>query len=188
MPHFPLFINLTQKNILIVGATTLAKDKIKRLLPFVKKITIVATRIDPEIHDMAQSAPLTIHQREWAMEDLKGMDMVIVAASEADLQKEIFSACTKKRILCNTVDVPKYCHFFFPALITRGDLSIGISTGGKAPAVSKKVKEYIDGMLPKNLDDAVSQLISLRTSLEPGIEQMKKVAEWTGKVLKEILK
>lgn len=159
-PYFPLFISLKSKKVLIVGGGRVALRKIKALEPFQAEIKIVALDILDEIKKL--NFVKEIHQRSFLENDLEGVDIVVVAINNLKLQKEIFIKSGIKNILCNCVDLPEFCHFFFPALVVKGDLSIGISTAGRAPSVSRRVRQLVQNILPDNLLGIIEKISKMR--------------------------
>jgi len=152
MPFFPAFIDLSDKKVLVVGGGKVATRKVKNLLNFTQNITIVAPKISEELQKVAKEKGLKIKRRRFLTSDLKGKDLVIVAVDDVKLQRRIFKFCERRKILCNAVDSPEYCNFIFPSLIVKGELVIGISTSGKVPALSRRIRELIETHLPEDID------------------------------------
>jgi precorrin-2 dehydrogenase/sirohydrochlorin ferrochelatase len=165
MAYFPIFIDLKEKNILVIGAGKVAYRKIEKLLPFEANIYVITKEIkDKRIENLKNQIHLEI--REFKLEDLKGKDIVINATNDLELQKKVYEECLKLKIPVNSVDNPKYCSFIFPSYIKEGDLIIGISTSGKAPILSKEIKNLIKDCLPKNMDRFLEKLSTLRKNLK----------------------
>ena len=87
-------------------------------------------------------------QRERAARDVEGQALVVAATGDGALNREIAALCRARRIPVNAVDDKDNCTFLFPALVRRGPLSIGISTGGASPTAAVYVKEKIEAALP----------------------------------------
>lgn len=170
MPVFPLFIPIQDKDVLVIGAGPVAARKIEKLIPFGPKIRVVAKNVSPdaeaEILAWERARAISLARRPFEHADLEGAEIVIVAADDLQLQKEIFDICTARRVPCNSVDSPAYCSFIFPALVQRGDLIMGISTGGKAPGLSGRMRRYLDGLLPTSISAIVESISALRSSQE----------------------
>ncbi|MEJ7553760.1 MAG: NAD(P)-dependent oxidoreductase, partial [Aquificaceae bacterium] len=101
--------------------------------------------------------------------------MVIVAVDDLRLQKKIYGFCVKMGIHCNAVDTPDFCTFLFPALVVRGNLVIGVSTSGKAPALSAGIREFIENRLPEGVEELLSELENLRRTVPEGKERQEKL-------------
>ncbi len=184
MPLFPAFIDLSDKECLVVGGGKVATRKVEKLLSFSRRITLVAPRICDELEDLARRYGLRMLRRKFAEEDLEGKHLVIVAVDDIGLQERVFELCNARGILCNSVDSPDYCNFIFPSLVVHGDLVIGINTAGKAPAVSKKVRELIQECLPENVGDIVEQVAQERSKLRKGKERQEAIL----KLVEELFK
>jgi len=161
MAYFPLFINLKNKNVLIIGGGSVAYRKIKKILPFEANIHVIAKEIkEKEIFNLKNKIYIEI--REFRLEDLENKDIVINATNDINLQKLVYEECIKRKIPVNSVDSPDYCSFLFPAYIKEKDVIIGISTSGKAPILSRKLKTILKNCLPKNISDIVDKVFLLR--------------------------
>jgi precorrin-2 dehydrogenase/sirohydrochlorin ferrochelatase len=176
MAHFPMFVSLKDKSILIIGGGKVAYRKIKKLIPFGPKIHLIAKQIKEEkILNLAKNYNIDIEERAFLFTDLDSKDMVIVAIDDIKLQEEIFNFCYRRKIPVNCVDNPKFCTFLFPSYIKENDIVIGISSSGYAPALSKKLKEKIKNCLPKNLNEVLEKLKELRKKEKKGVERQKKI-------------
>ena len=183
MRFFPLFVNLSQKEVLVVGGGEVATRKVEKLLPFCGKITVVAPKVTKKLKKLAKEGNIKLKRRKFLTGDLRNKSLVVVAVNDLNLQRKIFKLCTKRGIPCNTVDFPEYCSFIFPALVVRGDLVIGISTGGKAPALSKEIARLIDNTLPQNTEEILNRLYEERKKRKKG----KKRQEFLKKLAKDLL-
>lgn len=166
MPLFPAYLNITNKPVLVVGAGNIAARKIEKLLLFSPNIQLVAIDVNDEVQKFIKDYDnISFEQRAFEFSDLEGKSLVIVAIDDIPLQKEIFDKCDSVDQLCNCVDSPDYCNFIFPALVIRGDLSIGINTAGKAPYVSSRIRKLLDGLLPMELSELVTKAYEFRQNV-----------------------
>ena len=179
MPLFPAFVNLKDKRVLIVGGGPVAERKAKVLLEFTRNITIISPRITGGLLALVSEGLIKHKKRRFIAKDLKGIDVVVVAVDNIELQKRIFKMAEKYGILCNSVDSPRFCNFIFPSVITRGDLVIGISTSGSVPALSKRVREMIEAVLPENIEEALEELKKLRESMPKGKKRQRIIIKRT---------
>ncbi|MGN1134072.1 MAG: bifunctional precorrin-2 dehydrogenase/sirohydrochlorin ferrochelatase [Oscillospiraceae bacterium] len=140
MGYFPFFVDIKGKKCIVIGGGKVALRKILRLLPFGADITVVAPFVCSEIKSISG---LKIYEREFCDSDLDGMFFAVTATDNSKLNQHIFRLCREKNILVNTVDDKEKCSFIFPALVTKNDITIGISTSGKSPVYAKKLKEKI---------------------------------------------
>ncbi len=183
MPLFPAFIDLSRRKVLVIGGGRVAARKIKSLLKFTKNIKVVAPRVSEELRSLMKREGIEYRRRKFIISDLKGVDLVVVAVDDLELQKRVFELCERKRILCNSVDSPEHCNFIFPSLIVRGDLTIGISTGGRVPALSKRIRELLEVCLPDNLDKILEIVSEERERLSKGEERRRRISELVNRLL-----
>jgi precorrin-2 dehydrogenase/sirohydrochlorin ferrochelatase len=185
MALFPMFVDIKDKNVLIVGAGEVALRKIEKLIPFEPKITVVAKEIiREEIRELAKEHSINLVERAFLFTDIDGKEIVIVAVDDIDLQREIYNYCVRRKIPVNSVDSPDYCTFIFPAYVKRGDIVVGITTSGKAPGLSGKLRKLIENSLPEDLEQLLNQLSEIRQKYPKGKERQELIL----KLIEEKLK
>jgi uroporphyrin-III C-methyltransferase/precorrin-2 dehydrogenase/sirohydrochlorin ferrochelatase len=162
MSLFPIFLKLDQRPCLVVGAGHIAHSKIESLLTAGALVTVVALEAFPEIEAHAQQGRLTLHKRAFTPADLEGIFLVVAATDEAAVNQSVYREAVARNILCNAVDDPPHCDFYFPSIVTRGDLQIAISTAGESPAFAQQLRQEIDAQLPHDLGPWLKQLGALR--------------------------
>lgn len=163
MGYFPFFVQLQHVSGLIVGGGTVALRKVEKLLPYGPKLTVVAPDICPEL---AALPTLTLVRRPFRGEDVGRMAFVIAASGDRALNHRVARLCREKGIPVNVVDDKEACSFLFPALVKRGELSVGISTGGSSPTAAIWLKEQIAALLPEGLEDILAWLEEQRPLLK----------------------
>lgn len=166
MAYFPFFVELDHQEGLIVGGSTVALRKIEKLLPYGPRLTVCAPDISPEI----QAIPgLRLLWQGFVPELVEDKAFVIAATDDRALNHRISELCRERRIPVNVVDDRDYCSFLFPALVKRGSLSVGISTGGASPTGAVYWKKQIDAMIPERFGEILDCLDSAR---EPAKEML----------------
>ena len=158
MAYFPFYIDIENKNILVVGGGTVALRKIEKLLPFKPNITVVSPKISIEILRLNVN---TIN-REFADGDLENVFCVISATDNEQANSHIFELCKEKNILVNTVDDKEKCGFIFSALVQKNSVTVGITTSGKSPIYAKYLKEQFLNMLENTNSDTAETLWQYR--------------------------
>lgn len=166
MAYFPFFMDLSRQNGLIVGGGTVALRKIQKLLPYEAHLTVCAPELNPEI---SQISGLTLLRQPFEPALLDGMDYVIAATDNTALNHQISDLCRQRGIPVNVVDDRDACTFLFPALVKRGDLSIGISTGGASPSAAIYLKERIAALLPEDFGQLLEYLDGLRDQVKAAL-------------------
>ena len=147
---FPVFFKLQGRPCLVVGAGTIAAPKIASLLRAGGKVTVIAPQAQPDIQSHALAGELIWHAREFVADDLQEMFLVVAATDRQPVNHFVAESARSRNVLCNSVDDPPDCDFFYPSVVHRGDLQIAISTAGKSPALAQRLREEIDAMLPSD--------------------------------------
>lgn len=173
MALFPMFVDLKDQNILVIGAGEVALRKIEQLIKFSPKLTVIAPTIHNEIR--AMNYPMVIHERGYELDDMQGRFLVIGALDDLVEQEKIYRCCREAKIPVNCVDSPALCSFIFPALIVEGDLCVGINTAGRAPAVSSALRKYLSGLIPSGIGELIDQVDQIRKNEKVGQERQSKI-------------
>lgn len=174
MPHFPMFIDLEQKPVLVVGGGSVAMRKLQKLAPYGPKVTVVSPKFLPEIEEMTE---ITRISREFQESDLEPIpEMVIAASDQTEVNHRISELCKERHIPVNVVDDPAACSFLFPALVQQGRFSAGISTGGASPTASVYFKDQLKNKVPDNLDEILTWLEAQRPRLKAAITEQSRRA------------
>ncbi len=148
--YFPIFIDLSEKHIVVVGAGKIASRRVRTLLEFAGKITVVAPEISEEILAMAGKGPVQLKKRAFEEADLDGTDMVLAITDDKELNKKIGTLCKEKKIPVNTSHDKDLCDFYFPGVVQKENVVVGVTASGKdhkqAKEVTKKIREVLDNM------------------------------------------
>ena len=118
-PYFPVFLDLSEKRIVVVGAGTIAKRRIRTLIDFTDHLVVVAPEVNKELLDLEQQGKLTILRKKYEREDLYEASMVIAAASDSKINNDIYSACKCLGIPVNVCSNKEKCDFFFPGIARK---------------------------------------------------------------------
>jgi siroheme synthase-like protein len=139
-----MFVKLDGRRVLVVGAGRVGEPKIRGLLQTGAKIHVVAEQASAGVREWARSGEITLEERGFVLSDLDNVSLVVVATASRDLNELIFQEARSRRILCNVVDVPDQCDFYYPAVVQRGDLQIAISTSGQSPSLAQKLRQQLE--------------------------------------------
>jgi precorrin-2 dehydrogenase/sirohydrochlorin ferrochelatase len=162
MPLFPIFLKLTGRPCIVIGAGTLAESKIESLQTANAQVTVVAPAATARIAAMAEAGEITWHQRSYTSGDLAGSFLVVAATNDPAVNRAVFAEAETAGILINAVDDPPFCDFYFPSVVRRGDLQIAISTAGHSPALAQRLRKEINALLPLDAGDWLAELGNLR--------------------------
>jgi len=141
---FPMFLKLEGKQCLIVGAGNIGEQKIGGLLDTGARIRVVALEANPVVREWARLGKIELELRAFQNDDLQGAFLVVVATASRALNERVYREAQRFRILCNVVDVPDLCDFFYPSIVRRGDLQIAVSTAGKSPSLAQKIRQQLE--------------------------------------------
>lgn len=147
MSLYPVFLKLTGKPVLLVGGGTVAAAKLDGLLAAEATVTVVAPEIKPEL----ELPGVTLHRRRFTPRDLEGVWWV-VAAAPPDVNRAVQAAAEKRQVFVNAVDDPAHGTAYLGGVVRREDVTIAISTGGRAPALAGLLREGLDAWLPRDID------------------------------------
>lgn len=141
---FPMFLKLEGRQCLVVGAGRIGEPKIGGLLETGARIRVVALDASPAVREWARAGKLELKLRAFSAEDLDGAFLAVVATNSRTLNERVYHEAQRRGVLCNVVDVPALCDFFYPAVVRRGDLQIAISTAGQSPSLAQKIRQQLE--------------------------------------------
>jgi len=163
---FPMFLKLAGRPCLVVGAGPIAESKIASLLDSHAKVRVIAPQATPRIRAWAASRRIVWRQRPFQSTDLRNTFLVVAATSSTVLHKRIFREATKRGVLCNVVDVPRLCDFYYPAVVQRGALQIAVSTSGQSPALAQRLRKQLEKQFGPEYELWLEQLGKSRAGLQ----------------------
>jgi precorrin-2 dehydrogenase / sirohydrochlorin ferrochelatase len=139
-----MFLKLDGRHCLVVGAGKVAESKIRSLLLAGATVRVVAPVATTAVTSWAEAGVLAWEQRPFESRDLDGTFLVVAATSSPVVNDLVFRAAQERGVLCNAVDDPKRCDFYYPAVVRRGDLQIAISTAGRSPALAQRLRRELE--------------------------------------------
>ncbi len=182
---YPIFLKLHQLHTLVVGGGNVGLEKLESLLKSSPraKITMVAGEVrSAEIWNLEKRFEgLIVTEKPFESSDLEGKDLVICATDDRNLHEQIRELARASNKIINVADTPELCDCYLGSIVKKGDLKIAISTNGKSPTLSKRMREYLTEALPEAED--MQQLLD---SLEAVRDQLKGDFEYKVKKLNEV--
>jgi precorrin-2 dehydrogenase/sirohydrochlorin ferrochelatase len=139
-----MFLKLEGRQCLAVGAGKVGEPKIGGLLETGARIRVVALNASPTVREWARAGKLELELRAFSAEDLEGVFLAVVATNSRSLNERVYHEAQRRGVLCNVVDVPDLCDFFYPAVVRRGDLQIAVSTSGQSPSLAQKIRQQLE--------------------------------------------
>ena len=162
---FPMFLKLSARPCLVVGAGTVAESKIASLMEASARVRVVAPEATLQVRSWSQSNTVEWRQRAFEPGDLDGMFLVVAATSSTELHELIFAEATRRGVLCNIVDVPALCDFYYPSVVQRGPLQIAISTAGLSPALAQRLRKQLEEQFGPEYEEWLVELGEAREKL-----------------------
>ena len=144
MSLFPVFLKLTGRPCLVVGAGRVGEPKIEGLLAAGATVKVVAPEVTDAVSQWARVGKISWQARRFKPSDLYGVFLVVVATSYRELNDSIYREAQRRGVLCNVVDDPPRCDFYYPAVVSRGKLQIAISTNGQSPALAQRLRRELE--------------------------------------------
>ena len=148
-------------------------------------VTVVAGSFHPEIIQLSENMDnIKLIRRNFEWSDLDDRDIVILATDQHELHKEIKAETSKRHLLTNVADTPGLCDFYLGSIVQKGDLKIGISTNGKSPTFAKRLREFLEDLLPDEIQGLLENLQQYRAKLKGDFEEkVRKLNELTNSVM-----
>jgi len=159
---FPMFVKLAGRRCLVVGGGPVAEVKVEGLLASEAAVVVIAPEVTEKIAAWARKQRLTRHAREFQPSDLDGSFLVIAATGVDAVNESVFREADARGILCNAVDEPERCHFYYPAVVRRGPLQIAISTGGLSPSLASRLRQELEEQFGPEYERWIEELGALR--------------------------
>ena len=154
---FPIFLKLADRSVLVVGGGTVAASKVAGLLPTGARITVVA----PEVCEAIRRTRVEIHQRRVRASDLRGVWLVVSAATPP-VNAAVARSAARRCLFVNAVDDPANASAYLGGVLRRDGVTVAISTNGRAPALAGLLREGLDALLPEDLDRWFSRADALK--------------------------
>ena len=181
---FPVFFKLHQLDILVVGGGYVGLEKLEAILknsPAARVTLVAAEVLQPDIFRLAEEYPhVRVTEREFRRRDLRNKDLVFLATNDRSLHEKIKQITRKRRIMTNVADTPDLCDFYLSSVVKKGDLKIAVSSNGKSPTLTKRIREYLEEAIPDDVQTLLDNLKEVRDQLKGDFEyKVKKLNQVT---------
>jgi siroheme synthase-like protein len=151
-------LDLRGRDCLVVGGGRVAVEKASGLLQGGAAVTVVAPEIEPQL----VGAGVAIHERPFTESDVVGRFLVIAATNDRRVNAAVSAAAGRRNTLCNVADDPELCSFILPAVVRRGRIVVGVSTGGASPALAQRIRADVDDLIGPEHAALAERLAALR--------------------------
>ena len=171
-----MFLKLTARPCVVVGAGNIAESKIESLRNAEAQVTVIAPEALARVQAWAEAGEIVWHRRVYREGDLAGAFLAVAGTATATVNRAVYAEANARGVLCNAIDDPPFCDFYFPSIVKRGELQIAISTAGESPALAQRLRKELNALLPLDTGDWLMELGRLRrevTAVEPVGEERK---------------
>jgi len=175
---FPVFLKLETLDTLIVGGGHVGLEKLTAILKNSPeaRVTLVARTIQSPIHELAARYPqVKLFERNFKLWDLWDKDLVLLATDNRQLHETIRKFARSRKLLINVADTPDLCDFYLGSVVTKENLKIGVSTNGKSPTISKRIREYLEEALPDDTNELLDNMQRIRERIKGDFNHKVKV-------------
>ena len=165
MSFYPVFVQLEEKKVVVVGGGNVAYRKVLALLECGAAIHLAGRELTPELKQMVENEDIHFLGQEFKDEYLNNAFMIIAATDDKDLNHHISTCAREKGVLVNAVDQPPDCDFIVPSILKRGDLQIAISTSGKSPALARRIRKKLEAQFGQEYETFLLMMGRLRKEI-----------------------
>jgi siroheme synthase-like protein len=186
--YYPVYIELRGQPCVVIGGGKIAEGKVEGLLAARANVTVISPDLTVHLRELVEEKKITYLARAYQPGDLTGAFMVICATDQAEINHQVWQEASANRQLVNVVDDTPRCNFIAPSILRKGDLTIAISTSGKAPALAVRLKERLQRELGPEYERFLELAGELREPLARHIPEFEtRKALWYELVDSEIL-
>lgn len=181
---FPVFFKLHELQVLIVGGGAVGLEKLQAILKNSPeaRVTLVAKEVlQPAIYELAGQHPyVEVIEAPFRRRYLRRKDLVFLATDSRELHEKIKRITRRRHIMTNVADTPDLCDFYLGSVVKKGDLKIAVSSNGKSPTLTKRIREYLEEAIPDDVQTLLDNLKEVRNQLKGDFAyKVKKLNEVT---------
>jgi len=170
---YPVFLKVSNLNILIVGGGNVALEKLTFLLKSSPnaQVEMVSPMFREETIALANEFGIKMHLGDYDPSFLSGKHMVVATTDKVPVNEQVYHDCRAQSILVNVADNPPFCDFYMGGIVTKGNVKVAISTNGKSPTTAKRLRQFFEDVIPENIDDLVKNLNEFRKTIKGDFEE-----------------
>ncbi len=187
--YYPAFVDIEKQPCLVVGGGAIAEEKAGSLLECGGVVTVISPDLTDALRDHADRGALRWFARPYEPGDVRGYRLVISATDSTEVNERVYRDAEAEGIMVNVVDVPALCRYIVPSIVRQGDLCIAISTGGKSPALAKKIRGQLEGAYGPEYAELLDLLGAYRPRMKAAYpdETETRARLWTSLVDSDLL-
>ena len=169
IPYYPVFMNVKGKKCVVIGGGQVALRKVRILLEHGADVEVISPDLYPELAELAERGEIRALTREYQAGDLENAFVAIAAINNNEINQRVAVEARRRAVLVNVVDDAEKSDFIVPSYLRRGDVAIAVSTGGKSPALARKIRSRLE----KELGNEYALLASLISEVRIEVKQRK---------------
>lgn len=164
--YYPIFLNLQSKRCVVVGGGKVALRKVRMLLDCGANVTVISPKPNAEIAKLSKERAIHLIQRDYEAGDLKDVEIAIACTDVKEVNRQVADEAKKAGTLINVADDLGLSDFIIPSFFRRGDLTVAVSTAGKSPALSKKIRTKLEKSLREEYASLLSIIGEIRSTIK----------------------
>jgi len=171
---YPIFVKVHQLNVLIVGGGNVGLEKLSFLLKSSPnaRVEVVALSFLEDLKALAAKHPsVTLTTKAYDLSDLERRHLVIGCTDNLDVNLQINREAKERYLLVNIADTPDQCDYYLGGIVTKGNVKIAISTNGKSPTMAKRIRQFLEEVLPDDINELVDNLNKYRKTLKDDFQE-----------------
>ena len=183
MRYYCANLDISGRPCLVVGGGAVGARKVRKLLQCGARVILVSPEVSPDLTTLIQEKKLVYRARRFQETDMEDAFLIIAATDDVDTNQAISEAARARKLLCNVVDRPELSSFVVPAVARKGDLVVAISTEGKSPALSRKLRKRFE----KELSPAYGPLVDLLGAMRSRLRSHGRLSEETRQKIRDLI-
>jgi siroheme synthase-like protein len=174
MRYYPIYLDLKGRDVLVVGGGAIAEGKAMQLVEAEAHVTVVSPELTEALRAAADRQEIVYLNSSFIEENLNGVFLVVSATGDRKVNEKVAKAARERGLLCNVVDQPDLCNFITPALVTRGELQISVSTGGGSPTLTQRVKREVAALIGEEYGELLELAEEMRARAKERIHDFER--------------
>jgi precorrin-2 dehydrogenase / sirohydrochlorin ferrochelatase len=174
--YYPVFLDITDKECLVIGGGKVAERKVTMLLQFKARVIVIGPVMTKTLLKLGEKGKIEYFQRSYTAKDLDNMALIFACTDNNAINTKIKKEAARRNIPVNVVDSPDVCDFIVPSIIKKGDLTIAISTSGVLPLLSKKLRQKIEEVVTEDYLEYLNIIGKFRRHLIKTVKEARKRA------------
>jgi len=168
---YPISLEVAGRRAVVIGRMAVAQGKADALLEAGAQVTVISKGPRQALDRLEGHERATVLRRDYEPGDLEGAFLCVASSEEGEVRAAIYAEARWRKVLANVMDDIPHCDFAAPALVRRGDLAIAISTGGRSPALARRLREQLSEQFDARWEELLDLLGEVRTETLPALPE-----------------